>query len=190
MLNAHGELSISFFFFFWGGGGEELSFGWEIPGFHDLSINPCIERPSSAEIVALYSGTYSGASLQGTSWRQVLCPLYSEASLQGTSWRQVLCPSSYLRGNKCDPTTCPLFRESNIKSSTIRNSTVIAIEKFRCHTKESTVSFCGMQHALRLSLWNICTKCNIRHSDLVREYGYTHNTLTISVACNMQQHGI
>ena len=28
----------------------------------------------------------SGASLQGTSWGWVLCPLYSGASLQGTSW--------------------------------------------------------------------------------------------------------
>ena len=37
----------------------------------------------------LGTGPYDGASLQGTSWGWVLCPLYSGASLQGTSWEQV-----------------------------------------------------------------------------------------------------
>ena len=55
---------------------------------------------------------YSGASLQGTSWRRVLCPLYSGASLQGTSWRRVLCPlysGASLQGTSWGGIPCPLY---------------------------------------------------------------------------------
>ena len=67
---------------------------------------------SSHGRVSTCINVYSGASLQGTGWGQVLCPLYSGASLQGTVWAQVLCPlysGASLQGTSWGQVLCPLY---------------------------------------------------------------------------------
>ena len=61
---------------------------------------------------------YSGASLQGTSWGRVLCPLYSGASLQVTSWGRVLCPlysGASLQGTSWGRVLCPLYSGASLQ---------------------------------------------------------------------------
>ena len=63
---------------------------------------------------------YSGASLQGTSWGRVLCPLYSGASLQVTSWGRVLCPlysGASLQVTSWGRVLCPLYSGASLQGT-------------------------------------------------------------------------